>query len=79
MPGGGSFSAISTISDEQAAVAAEVRDRFQRALSQSGYGEITTEIAPAGDFYFAEEYHQQYLIKVPGGYCPLHATGVKCG
>lgn len=72
-------SAIYTISDEQAAVAAEVRDRFQRALSQSGYGEITTEIAPAGDFYFAEEYHQQYLIKVPGGYCPLHATGVKCG
>lgn len=72
-------SAIYTISDEQAAVAAEVRDRFQRALSQSGYGEITTEIAPAGDFYFAEEYHQQYLIKMPGGYCPLHATGVKCG
>ena len=45
---------------------------------RAGYGEITTEIAPLGDFYYAEPYHQQYLAKNPGGYCPLHATGVSC-
>ena len=55
-----------------------MRDRFQEALTAAGYGRITTEIEPARDFYFAEGYHQQYLYKNPGGYCPLHATGVTC-
>ena len=52
---------------------------YQEQLSARGYGEITTEIAgpPAPPFYFAEDYHQQYLDKNPGGYCPNHATGVK--
>ncbi|HZE15618.1 MAG TPA: peptide-methionine (S)-S-oxide reductase, partial [Mycobacterium sp.] len=51
---------------------------FQRRLRERGYGDITTEIVPAGDFYFAEDYHQQYLYKVPNGYCPDHSTGVSC-
>lgn len=54
------------------------RDRFAEALRASGYGEITTEIEPAGDFFPAEEYHQQYLHKVPNGYCGLGGTGVSC-
>jgi len=53
------------------------RDMFQEELSRAGYGQITTEIVPASTFYFAEDYHQQYLEKVPNGYCPVHATGVK--
>ena len=48
------------------------------ALHTAGYGDITTEIAPLGAFYYAEPYHQQYLAKNPAGYCPLHATGVSC-
>ena len=48
----------------------------RRELTKAGYGEITTEIRPAGEFYFAEDYHQQYLVKVPNGYCPNHSTGV---
>jgi peptide-methionine (S)-S-oxide reductase len=52
------------------------RDAFQARLKAAGHGTITTEIHPAPEFYFAEEYHQQYLKKVPGGYCPNHATGV---
>jgi len=51
---------------------------FQKRLSQAGYGQITTQIVPAGEFYFAEDYHQQYLHKVPHGYCPDHSTGVSC-
>ena len=54
------------------------RRRYSEALGAAGYGEITTEIAPLGDFYYAEPYHQQYLAKNPNGYCPLHATGVSC-
>ena len=69
-------SAIFTHSDEQLAAARASRDMFQAQLSKAGYGEITTEIGPAPEFYFAEDYHQQYLVKNPGGYCPVHATGV---
>ena len=54
------------------------RDAYQQTLSEAGYGEITTEIAETGPFYYAEPYHQQYLDKNPGGYCPIHATGVAC-
>jgi peptide-methionine (S)-S-oxide reductase len=50
---------------------------YQERLTAAGYGQITTEIAPAPPFYYAEEYHQQYLAKNPFGYCPIHATGVK--
>ena len=52
------------------------RDAFQASLKAAGHGSITTEIHPAPEFYFAEDYHQQYLEKVPNGYCPNHATGV---
>jgi peptide-methionine (S)-S-oxide reductase len=51
---------------------------FQAELAGAGYGEITTEIAPAGPFYYAEPYHQQYLAKNPNGYCGLGGTGVAC-
>ena len=70
-------SAIFTHSDAQQAAAEASRDMFQAELSKAGYGQITTEIKPAPEFYFAEDYHQQYLAKVPHGYCPVHATGVK--
>jgi len=53
------------------------RAMYQKQLSAAGYGQIKTEIVDAGPFYFAEDYHQQYLAKNPGGYCPNHATGVK--
>ena len=71
-------SAIYTTDEEQAAVAEASKDAYQQALSQAGYGEITTEIAPSGPFYYAEHYHQQYLAKVPNGYCGLGGTGVGC-
>jgi len=65
--------------DEAQRVAAEAsRSAYQKMLTQAGLGEITTEIAPAGDFYYAESYHQQYLAKNPGGYCGLGGTGVSC-
>jgi peptide-methionine (S)-S-oxide reductase len=70
-------SAIFTHGDAQAAAAAASREMYQRELTKAGYGEIQTEIRPAPEFYFAEDYHQQYLAKVPNGYCPVHATGVK--
>jgi peptide-methionine (S)-S-oxide reductase len=70
-------SAIFTHSDAQKAAAIASREMYQRQLAAAGYGEITTEIADAPEFYFAEDYHQQYLAKVPNGYCPNHATGVK--
>jgi peptide-methionine (S)-S-oxide reductase len=54
------------------------RDEYQRELSKAGHGAITTEIQPAGDFYYAEDYHQQYLSKNPDGYCGLGGTGVSC-
>ena len=73
-------SAIFYHSGEQRAAAEESRVAFQKKLSESGYGEITTEIVPAPEFYFAEDYHQQYLSsnKNPHGYCPDHGTGVSC-
>jgi peptide-methionine (S)-S-oxide reductase len=61
----------------QKEAAERTRDAYQQELSTAGYGRITTEILPAPEFYFAEEYHQQYLAKVPNGYCPVHATGVR--
>ena len=65
--------------DEAQRVAAEAsRDAYQEMLTRAGHGEITTEIAPAGPFYYAEDYHQQYLAKNPGGYCDLGGTGVSC-
>jgi peptide-methionine (S)-S-oxide reductase len=70
-------SIILTTSDEQQRIAEMSRDAYQAMLSAAGYGQITTEIAPAGAFYYAEDYHQQYLDKNPRGYCPNHATGVK--
>jgi peptide-methionine (S)-S-oxide reductase len=71
-------SAIYTFDDEQATAAAETRDAYAANLKKAGYGDITTEIAPAGTFWYAEDYHQQYLHKVPWGYCPDHGTGVSC-
>ena len=70
-------SAIYTHSDAQAAAATASCDMYQAELTKAGYGQITTEIRPAPEFYFAEDYHQQYLAKNPNGYCPIHATGVK--
>ena len=71
-------SAIFTYSDEQLRLAEASREAFQRELRAAGYGDITTEIKPAPSFYFAEDYHQQYLAKNPGGYCGLGGTGVSC-
>jgi peptide-methionine (S)-S-oxide reductase len=71
-------SAVYTSSDEQARAAEASRDRYAEALRSAGHGDITTEIAPAGPFYYAEDYHQQYLAKVPNGYCGLGGTGVSC-
>jgi len=63
---------------EQQAAAEQSRAMYQERLNGSGYGEITTEIAQAGPFYYAEDYHQQYLEKNPGGYCGIGGTGVSC-
>ena len=71
-------SAIYTIDEAQRAAAEASRERFQQELAKAGYGEITTEIAEAGPFYYAEAYHQQYLAKNPNGYCGLGGTGVSC-
>lgn len=72
-------SAIYTTSPEQQAAAEAARDRFQQALNDAGNrSKITTEIKPAEEFYYAEDYHQQYLAKNPGGYCGLRGTGVSC-
>ena len=71
-------SGIYTYGEDQTEAAAESRDAFQARLSQKGYGPITTEILPAPEFFFAEDYHQQYLAKNPGGYCGLGGTGVTC-
>ncbi len=69
-------SAIYYTDEAQHQAAEQARDSFQQTLGGAGYGTITTEVAPLGDFYFAEDYHQQYLHKVPNGYCPVHSTGV---
>jgi peptide-methionine (S)-S-oxide reductase len=71
-------SGIYTVDDDQMAAALASRDRFQAVLNGSGFGEITTDIEPLRDFYYAEDYHQQYLAKNPGGYCGLGGTGLSC-
>ena len=71
-------SAIYTTSPEQTAVVEASKAAFQERLSEAGYGPITTEIAQLGEFYYAEDYHQQYLAKNPNGYCGLGGTGVSC-
>lgn len=71
-------SGIYTTSEAQAETARAVRESYGRALAEQGYGAITTEIAPLEAFYFAEDYHQQYLAKNPAGYCGLGGTGVSC-
>jgi len=71
-------SAIYTFSDAQMKAVQVSKAAFQKALDAKGYGAITTEIAPIDKFYFAEDYHQQYLAKNPGGYCGLGGTGVSC-
>ena len=71
-------SAIYWTSEAQRDAAFASRDMFQGELARAGYGAITTEIAEAGPFYYAEDYHQQYLHKVPNGYCGLKGTGVAC-
>ena len=69
-------SAIYTTSPEQLAAVESTLAAFAEQLKTAGYGEIATEVAELRDFYYAEDYHQQYLAKVPNGYCPNHATGV---
>jgi len=72
-------SAIYTYSDGQAAAAERSQKMYQEKLSAAGYGDITTEVRDAPAFYYAEDYHQQYLAKNPGGYCGIGGTGVSCG
>ncbi len=71
-------SGVYVTSDDQRRAALASRDAFQAVLSANGYGPITTEIVDAGPFYYAEDYHQQYLAKVPHGYCGLGGTGLSC-
>ena len=71
-------SAVYYFDAAQRAAAERARDEYQRALGKAGYGAMTTEIAAAPEFYFAEDYHQQYLSKNPDGYCGLGGTGVSC-
>ena len=71
-------SAVYFANDAQRAAAEQSRDAFQAALTKAGYGDITTEITALRDYFYAEEYHQQYLGKNPNGYCGLGGTGVSC-
>jgi peptide-methionine (S)-S-oxide reductase len=71
-------SGVYVFSDAQRTAAEASRDAYQERLSAAGYGQITTEIVDAPPFYYAEDYHQQYLAKVPNGYCGLGGTGVSC-
>ena len=71
-------SVIFVHSPEQRAAAEGSREMYQAELTKAGYGAITTDIAGAPEYYYAEDYHQQYLAKVPNGYCPDHSTGVSC-
>jgi len=71
-------SAIYVFDADQKAAAEASRDAYAQVLAEAGYGAITTEIADAGPFYYAEDYHQQYLAKNPGGYCGIGGTGVSC-
>jgi len=70
-------SVLLVTSEEQAETAERSRASYQKDLTAKGYGEITTSIVPLKEYFYAEGYHQQYLKKVPNGYCPIHATGVK--
>ncbi len=69
-------SIILTTTEEQLQAAQASKEHYQQQMTKAGYGRITTTIAPLVEYYYAEEYHQQYLAKNPFGYCPLHATGV---
>ncbi|MAK34031.1 MAG: peptide-methionine (S)-S-oxide reductase [Acidiferrobacter sp.] len=71
-------SAIYTFDDSQSEAAKTFVELYETALKRSGYRAVTTEIAAAGEFFYAEDYHQQYLAKNPGGYCGLGGTGVAC-
>jgi peptide-methionine (S)-S-oxide reductase len=71
-------SIVLTTSGDQAATAVASRSMYEKELKEAGYAAITTEIAPAGPFFYAEDYHQQYLAKNPNGYCGLGGTGVAC-
>jgi peptide-methionine (S)-S-oxide reductase len=71
-------STIYAFTEAQLAAAEASRAAYQRVLTAAGYGPITTQIAKAPEFYYAEDYHQQYLAKNPGGYCGLGGTGVAC-
>jgi peptide-methionine (S)-S-oxide reductase len=71
-------SGVYTFTPAQKAAALASRDRYQQALGAAGYGPVTTEILDAPEFYYAEDYHQQYLAKNPGGYCGLGGTGISC-
>ncbi|HEY6317368.1 MAG TPA: peptide-methionine (S)-S-oxide reductase MsrA [Acidimicrobiia bacterium] len=71
-------SAIYTTGDAQAAAAKTSLEQYQAALTRAGHGTITTDVEPAGEFYYAEPYHQQYLEKNPSGYCGIGGTGVSC-
>jgi peptide-methionine (S)-S-oxide reductase len=70
-------SLILTSTQEQQAEAERSREQYQKAMTARGYGQIKTVIAPLESYYYAEDYHQQYLVKNPDGYCPIHATGVR--
>jgi peptide-methionine (S)-S-oxide reductase len=71
-------STIYTLNDEQFNIATQSRDAYSAELDKAGYGAITTEIEALDTFYYAEDYHQQYLAKNPGGYCGIGGTGVSC-
>jgi len=71
-------SLILTTTPEQAEIAETTKKAFQPVVTKAGFGEISTEIAPLGDYYFAEDYHQQYLFKNPGGYCNHGPNGLSC-
>ncbi len=71
-------SAIYTTTTGQLTAAQASRDSYGARLAAAGYGKITTEIIGSGEFYYAEDYHQQYLDKNPGGYCSMHGTGISC-
>ena len=71
-------SALFTTDVEQKTTAERIAARYQRDMAAAGYGTLTTQIGPGGPWYFAEDYHQQYLDANPHGYCPIHATGIPC-
>ena len=71
-------SGIYVFGEEQRARALQSKDAYSRSVKAAGLGQVATEVADAPEFYFAEDYHQQYLAKIPGGYCNLRGTGVEC-